>query len=234
MSPQVLDWLVWAVIGFLSLRLIALIPIWALYATFKYLPRELRLKATLCFLRSFITAIPVVIFDSVAPLVVGVALLFTRWESERLPSLFWIWDIDKPCTINGDVRTDDPNDGLGGWSLKAVPLEDTPEARSMCYWASGHPRSFYARWVWLGLRNRASRLAQKLGVDVTADIQHIPVPEGTFTYSGNFFRFLQVKQVGRFTFRTQCGYKIPTPIGADRACVVSTGFSFKLNRQDRS
>ena len=40
-----------------------------------------------------------------------------------------------------------------------------------CYYARGHhPRSFWARYVWVGLRNRASQLSKDLGEPVTEQL----------------------------------------------------------------
>ena len=115
--------------------------------------------------RSMLIMIP----DMLSPIVVPIALIFTKWEDDKLPWLFRWWDND--ASINGDVRTNDPNDGMSGWALKPVPSDDTEEARGMCYWAPGsHPRSFKARYVWLGLRNRASMLSMMLGKNPTGDV----------------------------------------------------------------
>ena len=91
-----------------------------------------------------------------APVVVPVALMFTPREANSLPKWAAWWNND--VSINGDHQV-------------PAPLEDTPEIRAACYYAPGHhPRSFYARWVWLGLRNRASALAVSLG-------KRIPTPD---------------------------------------------------------
>jgi hypothetical protein len=98
-----------------------------------------------------------------SPIVVPFILIFTKWDAEKLPFLDSIWGNDS--SINGDVR----DDGVGdGWGLKPVSLDpNSEEAIASCYWAKGHhPRSFYARWVWLGLRNRASALSSSLGLEV--------------------------------------------------------------------
>lgn len=74
-----------------------------------------------------------------APLVVPIALLATSRDDNELPGIFRWWDND--VSINGD---------------QAEGAET--------YYAPGRDRrSFWARYVWLGLRNRASRLAQDLG-----------------------------------------------------------------------
>ncbi len=77
--------------------------------------------------------------DLLAPIVMLLVLPFVPRKAEHLPGLFVWWDND--VSINGDQRE-------GGET----------------YYAPGHDRrSFWARWVWLGWRNRASRLSQMLG-----------------------------------------------------------------------
>lgn len=84
-----------------------------------------------------------------APVVVAVALLFTKWGDESLPS--WASWYDNDASINGDVRAGD----------KFLPIsldKDDALALASCYWAPGHhPRSYWARWKWAGLRNRGKR-----------------------------------------------------------------------------
>lgn len=169
------------------------------------------------FFKNLLTLIP----DLLAPVIVPFALLFTRWDSEKLPRLFMWWDND--ASINGDVRKQD------SWELEKVPLEVTPEALAMCYWAKGHhPRSFYARWVWLGLRNRASRLSQILGiVPEDAPTQVWSGKTWTVTKIGRHWRYFELLPVGKLTIRMHCGYKIPKIPTEDRAAVVSIGFSLR-------
>jgi uncharacterized membrane protein len=104
-------------------------------------------------------------FDLTAPVVVPIALLFTKWEAERLPRFFRMWDNE--VNLNGDIGS--PT-GPG-----PVPLD--PKSRwaiDNCYWAPGHhPRSRWARYVWIGLRNRASWPAWRLGYRKRAgDAEH--------------------------------------------------------------
>lgn len=99
-------------------------------------------------------------FDLAAPFVVPFLLLFTKSEDDRLKIGDSLWGND--ASINGDIRL--PN----SWELRPISnnLSDEEEI-SLCYWAKGHhPRSFYARFVWLGLRNRASALSQRMGAPV--------------------------------------------------------------------
>lgn len=103
--------------------------------------------------------------DLSAPVVVPFILLFTKWEAEKLAFFDSIWGND--ASINGDVRIE------GSYNLAPVSLDpENKEAIASCYWVKGHhPRSFYARWVWLGLRNRASALSQSMSVEIDGGLQ---------------------------------------------------------------
>ena len=116
-------------------------------------------------------------YGILAPLVVPIALIFTKWSAERLSTLFWQWDNN----IN-------PNGDNGPWNEvpktyfhngdRRVVTEhhyqsenpDDISAFERCYWAEGHhPRSAWARYIWLGWRNRAKAMYQSMGkpVDLT-------------------------------------------------------------------
>lgn len=99
-------------------------------------------------------------FDLLAPIVVPFLLMLTKTSDDTLGFLNSIWGND--ASINGDLRL--PN----SWDLRPISHDlNNEEEVSLCYWAKGHhPRSFYARWVWLGLRNRASILSQRMGAPV--------------------------------------------------------------------
>ncbi len=125
-------------------------------------PMAHRRAAALSFGRASLRGLLMLPADLLAPLVVPIALLGTRWEAEALPRWARWWDND--VGLNGDNFhwVVDPATGQG--VPLPVPLQDTPAARALCYWVKGHhPRSFWARFVWLGLRNRASALALQLG-----------------------------------------------------------------------
>lgn len=217
----------WAALLFAAFVFLAHLPILPLIriATFRDVPDRKLLAA--CVIEAWAKNMLTIIPDLLAPVVVPVALLFTKWEDEHLPRFFWWWDND--ASINGDKRTDNPNDGLGGWALKPVPLErDSQEAVSMCYWAKGHhPRSFYARWVWLGLRNRASSLSQALGTDVHGPATFWNGPTWTVTRVGEDWRYYELLPVGVVAIRMHCGYKVPRLPGEAKAAAVSIGFSLR-------
>ena len=145
------------------------------------------------------------------------ALLGCRWESENLPRWARWWDND--VGLNGDNfpvwRWDE---ALGRGVHEPVPLADTPEIRALCYWAPGHhPRSFYARWIWLGLRNRASALAVTLGqpADYSKPVQEWGDPATGRDHAGwllrehaGLYQFYATRQLGRLCLRTNYGYKV--------------------------
>ena len=111
-----------------------------------------------------------------------------------------------------------------------MPLDkDSKEAIDMCYYAPGHhPRSFYARWVWLGLRNRASALSVALGKKVEGEhYAAFPHPLMRIYRIGDVWRYYEELPIGSLYIRMHCGYKIPVLTGNDRAPVVSIGFSLR-------
>ena len=204
---------------------------------FKDVPNKFRI--VISFIGIWLKSLFVIIPDILAPIIVPIALLFTKWEDEKLPKLFALWDND--ASINGDKRTDDPNDGRNGWNLKFVPLEkDSEEAINMCYWAQGHhPRSFYARWVWLGLRNRASNASVMLGKqpDYTQELKIYGDPATENGHSGwrlavlgNLVRFYVCRKIGPFCLRVHYGYKIGSPDGPYFGKVPFTAIAFSLLR----
>lgn len=228
---MLIDALAYALAAFALLVFVAHLPLLPLLriATLREVPDRKLLAACIveAWAKNLLTLIP----DLLAPVVVPVALLFTRWEAEHLPRLFWWWDND--ASINGDKRTDDPADGLGGWALRPVSLNpDSLQAIEGCYWAPGHhPRSFYARWVWLGLRNRASALSQALGSTATGPAHFWAGPTWTITRVADDWRYYELLPIGPLTIRMHCGYKVPCLPGEAKAPAVSIGFSLRKHTQ---
>lgn len=168
-------------------------------------------------LRNLLTLLP----DLLAPVVVPAALLFTKPEADHLPRLFWWWDND--ASINGDNRV------AGSWDLAPISADLSNQSEiALCYWAKGHhPRSFYARWVWLGLRNRASALSQALGTDVDGLAARWSGATWTIHRVGDVFRYFELLPVGPVTIRMHCGFKVPRIPGEAMAPAVSIGFSLR-------
>lgn len=146
-------------------------------------------------LKSLLILIP----GFLAPVVVPVALLFTKWEDDQLPALFKWWDND--VSINGDHKED--------WAL---------DNKSNAYYADAPPRSFWARYVWLGWRNRCSKLVEMLGYEylpgefesrkTLGDTLTSRSHEGyRFTYTENISQLMIVKRLGKVCLRFNWGYK---------------------------
>lgn len=169
-------------------------------------------------------------YDLSAPFVVPFILMFTKWDAEKLKFLDHIYGnnvyyIREDGSFVGGLN----GDNFGQWELlpsgvgqpKRVPLEDTPEVRAMAYWVDGkyHPRSFYARWIWLGFRNRASKASYNLGIDMRP-INHDReswgdretrgrLHEGTVLHRcGDYYQIYSIKFDGNKVRRVNVGFKV--------------------------
>jgi len=98
-----------------------------------------------------------------APFVLLLPLLRLPWAADDLPGTLAYWRND--VSINGDGWG--WKDADGNWhqcsveptppSITAVPYTD-PAYGGDAYYAPGHhPRSWWARWIWLAFRNVASK-----------------------------------------------------------------------------
>ena len=120
-------------------------------------------------------------YDVTAPLVVAVALLFTKRGANKLPA--WARKWDNNISLNGDgqallrdvqwltaghdISWEDFNAAVAAGE-RAYSYDDADYGGD-AYYAKGHaPRSRWARWVWAGWRNRASGLSVALGVDISS------------------------------------------------------------------
>lgn len=179
-------------------------------------PTRHKVGATRTFVEAALKGFVDVIPNITAPVVVPIALAFCKWDSEKLPSLFWWWDNN--VSMNGDNA--DWKVGADGISRPApYPLEDTPEVRAKNYWLKGHhPRSFLSRYVWLGLRNRGSKLSEALGVSL-APRDHDREMWGTHPLgsgiagwalyrAGDAYQLHWVAKAGPLELRASTGYKI--------------------------
>jgi hypothetical protein len=217
----------WILIAFLIFILFATSPILPLYYTRKLkgiVPKEHIKGCRLSIWQAWFKNLITMPFDLTAPLVVPIALLFTKWEAERLPKLFRMWDNE--INLNGDIGN--PTDPKG-----RIPLDKKNTwAISNCYWAKGHhPRSFYARFVWIGLRNRASYPAWKLGYrnkpeDRRQDWQQGEPDRGAgwqLRMVGGKYRFRYAKA----PLRIHYGYKVGGEDWQSPGNVVAIGFSLR-------
>lgn len=153
--------------------------------------------------------------DLLAPLVVPIALVFTQREDDHLPRLFAWWDND--VSINGD-------------------RPDLEEA----YYAPGHHvRSRWARFVWLGLRNRASALSIRLGHAYQpgeyddAECWGDPAvgrdrAGWTLNRRAGVYQLYAVKRMGRMCTRTNVGHKIWNGPGDQRPVAMVVNITCSL------
>lgn len=190
-----------------------------------------RAKATLCFLDAAARWLIGLPLDLLAPFVVPIILIFTKREANRLPG-FWdtLWGNDS--SINGDNWGWTPGpDGVG----IPVPAPETDEeAIARCYWAPGHhPRSWWARFVWLGLRNRASRFAVVTGRAVEGPVVHLAGIYDPDRHNAGYelcvrdgtYQLFKVVKLGRLALRINVGFKIRPVWSFARAPAVYITFS---------
>lgn len=184
-------------------------------------------------------------YDLSAPLVTLVALLFTPRSADRLPAWASKWDND--VSLNGDGHG--WLDAEGQWHHGRDGVEppagterisyDDPRYGGDAYYAEGHhPRSFYARWVWVGLRNRASKLSKDLGVRVEGQPEVISGSmdigrrqEGHFVLKyGDAYHYKCFKRLGPFVLIRSYGHKLEIPYRLQRpggAAATAIGRSLK-------
>ena len=103
--------------------------------------------------------------------VVGWLLLTGKvpFDAEALPERWQAYDND--VSINGDRGVwlwADNQEGTYA-ELQPCPLDDS--ALQYSYFGKHHPRSKWHRWLWLGTRNMASRLASDTGPAITPEIR---------------------------------------------------------------
>ena len=189
-------------------------------------------------------------YDLAAPIVMLLVLPFVKREADRLPRLFSAWDNN--VSLNGDGcgwqnpetgEWFDLRTGLIPHGATLVSHSD-PAYGGDCYYAPGHhPRSFWARYVWVGLRNRASALSVRLGRDVTArpvvvsgdPTIHRHGPYGHFVLRhGDTFHYKSIRAFGPFALTRSYGYKLEIPFksaeGTGRAAAVAIGRALKRRR----
>ena len=175
------------------------------------------------------------IYDASAPVVAAIALLFARWEDDKLPRFFRKWDNE--VNLNGDsFPWINPKDDNGNWThvgvAQPIPTGDTmlywdadagnnieQPTKKLAYWVGGkhHPRSFWARYVWIGWRNRASQVSLDYGIrarraDVITLFGSTAIStrkEGAFLMQhGDDYHYKSVRKVGGFALIRSLGYKL--------------------------
>ena len=183
-------------------------------------------------------------YDLSAPLVMLIVLPFVKRSADRLPRLFRKWDNN--ISLNGDgevVRRGDAWVNLRdiGWTPEPgeqVIRYDDPLYDGDAYYAKGHhPRSFWARYVWVGLRNRASQLSVDRGraVPGTPELISGSIHIGTrnaghfLLRQGDTYHYKSVRKWGPFALIRSYGYKLEIRYyqGPGRAAAVAIGRSLK-------
>lgn len=231
-ASDIAQWLGYGVAGFVAFVFVCHMPTLPLLRLAVIdVPHKGRIAR--CFVVAWLKNCLTILPDLAAPLVVPVALLFTPRNAEHLPRLFVWWDSD--ASINGD-----------GWAVwrggawvhvfgdelpgeRPIPY-DHPDYTGDCYYCKGHhPRSFYARWVWLGLRNRASRLSQLLGFrhEPDAPVQEWVGKNWHITAVAGAYRYRDAIPLGPVQIKLHYGYKVPQYADRATANLVAIGFSLK-------
>ena len=192
------------------------------------------------------------LYDLSAPIVMLLVLPFVKREADRLPKAFAKWDNN--VSLNGDgeavfidgkfltaghgITWEDYNAALARGAYRYT--YDDPLYHGDAYYAKGHrPRSFWARYVWVGLRNRASQLSVDMGKDVPARPQLISGslqagrshPGHFLLREGGIYHYKSFRKFGPFALIRSYGYKLEivrnSPTGTGRAAAVAIGRSLK-------
>lgn len=186
-------------------------------------------------------------YDLSAPLVMLLVLPFVPRSADRLPRLFARWDNN--VSLNGDGHGWMDADGQWHHGRDGAPRPpgahlysyDDPLYGGDAYYAEGHhPRSFWARYVWVGLRNRASQLSVKYGVEVAErpvcisgdPAIHRNGPYGHFVlaHQGRY-HYKSMRRLGPLVVIRSYGHKLEIPFksasGTGRAAAVAIGRSLK-------
>lgn len=184
------------------------------------------------------------VYDLSAPLVMLLVLPWIKRSADKLPKLFRNWDND--VSMNGDGWGWQDSDGT--WydtRIKPAPegallvSHSDPAYGGDCYYAKGHhPRSFWARYIWLGWRNRASLMSLELGEPVAETPTlisgsmaiHRGGPYGHFLLKhGDCYHYKSIQKWHGFALIRSYGYKLEIAyhMGRDTAAAVAIGRSLK-------
>lgn len=187
----------------------------------------------------------VAIYKWTAPIVMAFVVPFLKRDAQKLPRAFRQWDNE--VSINGD-----------GWAVKRngewvrviedeLPGEvavsyDDPAYDGDAYYAPGHhPRSVWARYVWLGWRNRASAAAAAAGIEITpgmlaratwyGDINTSKSHEGVVLHRiEQHFQIYACKKLGPLCIRTNYGFKLNNSIRWNRSPAMTVKIPFSVLR----
>lgn len=192
-------------------------------------------------------------YDLSAPIVMLLVLPFVKREADRLPKAFAKWDNNVSLNGDGEALIRDgqwltAGHDLGWEELAAAKqagervyrYSDVDYAGDAYYCEGHHPRSWYARYIWLGWRNRASQLSVDLGADVTArpvcisgDTSISRAKPGHFLLqSGELYHYKAFKHLGPLALIRSYGVKLEYALNRPdgqygRVPHIAIGRSFK-------
>lgn len=183
------------------------------------------------------------------------------WEAEKLAEKHDIYGNDD--SINGDrsgwllvegigVRQPAPlGDTYQNYSEETKQVESRP-ASELVYWGFGfiwwvyekcggkrHVRDNFCRWVWIGLRNRASRAFLLAGPESSGDIERWEASDGRTSVQawrmGDAWQLVtHTRLLGPLGFRRNLGFKINNAAaGKPRAMLIWTPWAPTWGEQIR-
>ena len=120
-----------------------------------------------------------------------------------------------------------------------------PDYQGHAYYAKGHhPRSFWARYIWLGWRNRASLMSLERGqvtqarpvcISGAVGIDHRTTDQGHYVLQdGDLYQYASVHKWGPFGLSRNVGYKLNHALHGEpvrQVAPVSIGRSLRLRRE---
>lgn len=187
----------------------------------------------------------VAIYKWTAPIVMAFVAPFLKRDASKLPDLFCKWDNE--VSINGDgwaVKRDGKWVRVVGDELPGeTPISyGDPAYDGDAYYAPGHhPRSAWARYVWLGWRNRASAAAAAVGIEITpgmvaratwyGDINTSKSHEGVVLHRiEQHFQLYACQKLGPLCIRTNYGFKLNNSIRWNRSPAMTVKIPFSILR----
>ena len=212
-------------------------------------PKEMHEQALACFKRAKKKSVPATIAGLFAPIVIAFLILTRqlKWNDNNVPK--WAWWYDNNISINGDGWGTLLPDGtclyytdhelIAAGKGEAISYSDPRYTGTAYYAKNSHPRSAWARFVWLGFRNRASALAQAQGEAFDPKVTPTVWAKGDLekdgeqykiVYSSGLWNFDQRRMVffGKLKMRRNCGFKIENAIGEGKSVAMCIYYQFAV------
>lgn len=207
--------------------------------------------AVLCMKEAKRLDLKTLFYDCTAPVVTFYVLMFTKRDATVLPEFFKRWNNN--VSINGDghwVRRGDVVFDLRTISWEEfnpetdvlIPYDSEEQLGNAYYCKWFKPKDFLARWVFIGVRNRASWYSRSLGPYIPSrptlllgDLNLTKHNPGKFLIQhGNNFHYKSIKKVGCFYIIRSYGMKLEYAMKwnddfHDTVPATAIGFSFKVS-----